>query len=227
MVKLRRAFYDAPDELRKDLGSGLSRLEEIVGPTISRRQAADILGVSHTALDRWVNKGEIASLPSSSGRSEIPVSHVVDLLGRVDDRREQHGSSWLASLIHDQQREADRLTGTTDLLPRRSLRKPFHGHRRAELRSLAVHRLLAARLDKVTVAEADRRLRQWTESGAIHPHWASQWQRVLALPREKIAKTISSDSEAARELRQSSPFVGLLTEQERKRLHERLRDLVS
>jgi len=41
---------------------------------------------------------------------------------------------------------------------------------------------------------------------------------VLALPLPRIAKTISADTKRARELRQTSPFAGVLTEQERRRL---------
>jgi hypothetical protein len=38
------------------------------------------------------------------------------------------------------------------------------------------------------------------------------------MPLPEVAKAISSDTARARELRQTSPFAGALTEQERRRL---------
>ena len=41
-----------------------------------------------------------------------------------------------------------------------------------------------------------------------------EWGRILEMPIYRIAKTISSDTPRARELRQTSPFAGVLSEQE-------------
>jgi hypothetical protein len=90
------------------------------------------------------------------------------------------------------------------------------------------HRLSGAhRLDERLVREARKRLSRWRKSDAIHPHWADEWDRVLEMPVGKIAKLISSNSERARELRQSSPFAGVLTEQERRRVVRMVEDRVS
>ena len=48
--------------------------------------------------------------------------------------------------------------------------------------------------------------------------WAMEWGRILEMPIYRIAKTISSDTPRARELRQTSPFAGVLSEQERREL---------
>ncbi len=100
------------------------------------------------------------------------------------------------------------------LLPRRHDRT----HRVAELQALAYHRLVAERLDERLVAQARRRLERSRANGSIHPQWAEQWERTLSMSVPEVAQAISSDSKKARALRQTSPFAGVLTEQERRRL---------
>jgi hypothetical protein len=73
-------------------------------------------------------------------------------------------------------------------------------------------------LDEQVVRDARRRLERWRERGTIDPKWADEWELVLDMPLPKIATLISSDSKRARELRQSSPFAGVLTPQERRKL---------
>jgi hypothetical protein len=68
------------------------------------------------------------------------------------------------------------------------------------------------------VNDARRRVRRWREGCRLHPRWAERWEQVLALPVEEIRKAISADTVAARELRQTSPFAGALTKQERQRI---------
>lgn len=107
------------------------------------------------------------------------------------------------------------------ILPRRLLRDAGRrGHRRAALRGLAYHRAVALRLDAALVTDARRRLSRWRQEERIDPRWADAWDEVLSLPVERIAKLIGSDSERARDLRQSSPFAGALNEQERQRVLE-------
>ena len=53
-----------------------------------------------------------------------------------------------------------------------------------------------------------------------------EWERILTrLNAREIARFLRSDTPMARRLRQSSPFAGVLTEAERKRirLHEKAR----
>src|SRR5471032_3328980 len=83
IVGLRRANRRTDEETHRDLEPALSYLEEIVGPTLSRAETARLLGISHTALDRWVDKGDIPAVVTPSGRREIPLSQVVDLLERL------------------------------------------------------------------------------------------------------------------------------------------------
>jgi hypothetical protein len=51
-----------------------------------------------------------------------------------------------------------------------------------------------------------------------------RWETLLAQPVEEIRRVISADSEAAADLRQSSPFAGSLSEPERRRIVEIVRE---
>lgn len=218
LVGLRRALHTISDQqTREDLAVAADCLERLVGPTVSRAATARILGVSQTALDRWIGKGEIAAVITPGGRREVPLSQVVDLLEAVDRERGK-GPLALAGVIGGRRERAGRLD-TERLLPARARnREPIRGHRLAELRSLAYHRAVAAGLDDNEVADARRRLVHWQADGKIHARWASEWQGVLDQPLPEIAKLIGADSQRARALRQSSPFVGLLNEQARRRV---------
>jgi hypothetical protein len=63
-------------------------------------------------------------------------------------------------------------------------------------------------------------LRRWEDSARIDPRWADEWHRLLEKPTTEIAAEIASGSPRAAQLRQTSPFAGLLTTQERRRLTE-------
>jgi hypothetical protein len=92
------------------------------------------------------------------------------------------------------------------------------------LNSLAYHRLVADRLDPLMIARARRRLDRWAEGDRVDPRWIEEWRHVLALPPEQVKRRISSGSARASELRQTSPFAGFLTEQERRRLAGQVED---
>jgi hypothetical protein len=213
ILRLRRAEDLADPPLRGELRSVREFLEELTGPTVSRAQAARLLGVSQTALDRWIGKGEITAVLTPQGRREIPLSELVGLLEEIEQLGDRSGRP-LASVIRERRRRSADDVDLDRLIPRRGRR----GHRVAELQALAYHRLVAERLDEDIVDNARRRLRRWRSQGRVDPRWAEEWERVLELPLPRIAKTISADTKRARELRQTSPFAGVLTEQERRRL---------
>jgi hypothetical protein len=212
IARLRKAHRLGSQAVRDEIEPVLAHLEGLVGQTVSRAEAARLLGISQTALDRWVAKGELASVLTPRGRREVPLAHVVDLIERIEA-----GNADVASVMRDRRRAAETIT-TAGLLPRQHREPGLHGHRRAELHSLAYHRAVARHLDEAMVGEARRRLSRWRQQGRIHPRWAREWERVLALPVSEISRTIGSDTPRARQLRQSSPFAGMLTEQERRRI---------
>lgn len=213
ILRLRRLEHRADPETRAELSEVRQFLEDVGGPTISRAKAARALGISQTALDRWIAKGDLAVVTTPRGRREVPLSELIELLLEVE-KTGGHPSRPLAPVMRERQRRASEEVDLDRLLPR----KRGRSHKTAELQSLAYHRLVAERLDEHGVDRARQRLRKWIDSGRIHPSWAEEWTRLLEMPLQRIAKAISADTIRARELRQTSPFAGLLTEQERHRL---------
>jgi len=214
ILRLRRAERSADAHLQPEIASARALLEEIAGSTVRPAEAARSLGISHASLNRWLDSGEIATVLTPHGRREIPLSELVELVEEVEQARAAGARRPLARVIHERQRRAEEAVDLKRLLPRRRPRS----HRVPELQALAYHRLVAERLDEQMVGEARRRLRRRAEEGRIHPHWADEWERILAMPPPEIANEISADTKRARELRQTSPFAGMLTEQERRRL---------
>jgi hypothetical protein len=214
ILRLRRAERTADEAVRLQIEPVLDYLERLLGPTVSRAEAARSLGISQTALGRWIKKGDIAAVLTPRGRREVPLPQLLDLLEEVEGRRDKEGSLALASVIRARRRRAEAIEADR-LLPRPA--RP-RAHRAPELRSLAYHRAVADRLDERVIDDARKRLRRWREGDRIDPRWADAWEKVLRQPPSQVAKLIASDSKRARELRQSSPFAGVLTEQERRRV---------
>lgn len=103
---------------------------------------------------------------------------------------------------------------------------PYSSHRLLEARSLAMHALIAARIARnpELLGKARENLERWSSRwGDDPPRWAREWQALLGRPWPEIAALITEPSENAARLRQSSPFAGLLTPEERKRIHETFR----
>lgn len=95
---------------------------------------------------------------------------------------------------------------------------PMDSHRRAQERSLAAHRLIAARLldDSAVVERAKGRLQRWTREGRIHLEWSSRWSALLERPLQDIAEVLVDPSQS--DLRQTSPFAGEIDPRERWKL---------
>lgn len=100
-------------------------------------------------------------------------------------------------------------------------------HRIIEARSLAMHCLAARKVgaDRRLLDAVRRRLATWTKrygEGTL-PHALGEWREILDRPWPEIAALITDPGEAAVRLRQSSPFAGLLTQAERRRVYEAFR----
>jgi excisionase family DNA binding protein len=224
ILRLRRAARIADPQLRAEIVPVLEFLEDIAGQTVRPADAARLLGISQPALKRWLDGGKISAVTTPRGRREIPLSELLDLLEEVEEEvRDEPGGRPITRVIRERERRADESVDLQRLIPRRSRRS----HRTAELQALAYHRLIAERLDDEVVEEARARLRRWHREGHIDPRWFDQWEHVLALPLPQIKKAIGADTKRARELRQTSPFAGMLTEQERQRLVKAVEDRAS
>lgn len=202
-VRLRRAHRRNPAD--EDLEAVRASLERAAGPTVGRAASARLLGVSQTALDRWIATGDVPVVLTPHGRREVPLAALLDLIEAV----EAHGAERrpLAAALRVQR------ASTTP--PRRHRDQPS-GHRAAELRGLAYHRAVARRLDDAHMADARARLRRWRDEGRIHPRYADAWEELLTGPRSRLLELLRADDADAATLRQSSPFAGALDERERR-----------
>jgi hypothetical protein len=219
IVRLRRAERDAPNP---DLAAVREDLESELGETVSRHLSAGLLGVSHTALNRWIAAGDIPVVITCEGRKEVPVSALLELYERVNEER-RSGRRRLHTLepaMAEARRRASRMRPESVLAGEH---EPRDRHRTSELRSLAYHRAIARRLRRPMVEMARSRIRRWKEAGKLDERHAAAWEEVLDMPISEIRRTITADTQLARDLRQNSPFGGLLSEPERRAILEKVR----
>ncbi len=101
---------------------------------------------------------------------------------------------------------------------------------RIEERSIALHRAVAERirgnpkLMEEAIINLQRYLKQSFSDSRRPVSSLVEWQELLENQSlEEILDFMVSDSERARRLRQSSPFAGILTPQERWRIYEAYR----
>ena len=99
---------------------------------------------------------------------------------------------------------------------------------REDRRSLALHRKIAQRLRQApeTVLEtAQTNVQQMREQ---HPHARTlldEWDRILARPVESIIETLVDPSTHTRDLRNVTPFAGVLTDAERTAVYKRFTEV--
>lgn len=99
-------------------------------------------------------------------------------------------------------------------------------HRLLEARSLAMHAVIARKIqrDRKLLDIARENLKRWRRRWDDHPpQWLIEWEQLLAWPWPHLAALITEPSENAARLRQSSPFAGVLSDQERRRIYEAFR----
>jgi hypothetical protein len=186
-------------------------LSEVVGQTLLPAQAARLLGVSQSALQRWTVSGDIPTVLTPEGRREVPLNAVVDLLEELELSDAKRP---LSTVIRQRRGRSVETADLNRLVPPQRRRR----HEAAQLHSLAYHRLVSERLDAAMIAQAQRRLDRWEAEDLVDARWIEEWRRVLSLPIEQVKRRIGARTTRASELRQTSPFAGVLTEQERARL---------
>jgi hypothetical protein len=102
----------------------------------------------------------------------------------------------------------------------------YSPHRLIEARSLAMHAVIARKIecDPTLLAVSHRNLERWASRWLDEPPlWLKEWRALLRRPWSQIASIITEQSEASARLRQSSPFAGVLTPAERRRIYEAFR----
>ncbi len=100
------------------------------------------------------------------------------------------------------------------------------GLRREQLASLWLHRAVAGRLAQDPAAVLDHARANLEELSREHPSartWLDAWGRALDGGAEEVLQVLTSPAESAAELRQNSPFAGVLDEAERRRVLDAFR----
>jgi hypothetical protein len=98
----------------------------------------------------------------------------------------------------------------------------YSDHSRLDERSLAMHQLIAAKVqaDPALLDKARENVRRWQASDGSPKLALAEWEQILDGPSNQVAQFLAERSERATRLRQSSPFAGILTEAERRTIYE-------
>lgn len=212
LLALRQTAQALPHDA--GLAAVRASLERELGQTISMRLAGQLLGVSHTAIQRWVSKGDLATVYAPSGGKEIPIGEVLDLYEQVVAARAGGRRHVIEPAMRQARERAERLDPQALVADA----PDDGGHRRAERRALAYHRAVARTLRRKDVNDAYQRLLAWRQNGRIDPRYADEWERLLKEPMPVIRNTLGKDTQHMRDLRQNSPFAGMLGERERSKI---------
>jgi DNA-binding transcriptional regulator YiaG len=105
--------------VRAELTPVIEGLREELEPTMSKRQAAAVIGISVPTLDKWIARRLLPVQSAASGRPRVARDAVLDLAERVEDLRRAGESRHLVATAVDRmlredaryQREFDDLYG--------------------------------------------------------------------------------------------------------------------
>jgi hypothetical protein len=125
-----------------------------------------------------------------------------------------------------QRRKAAGLKAVVRWVTEEPLPSTYSSHRLLEARSLAMHALIASKIerDQALLAIPRNNIERWSARWkGDAPAWLYEWIEVLKQPWSRVAALITEPSERAARLRQSSPFAGVLSKEERRRIYEAFR----
>jgi hypothetical protein len=97
------------------------------------------------------------------------------------------------------------------------------GHQRIDRRSLALHRAISMKLlaQPELIEIARENLDRWSLArGRSQPYWDA-WREILNRPLPEILDLLHEESERMTDLRQATPFAGVLEPAERWAVYER------
>ena len=166
---------------------------------VSIGDAMRLTGRSRNTIKRWVDRELLTGFRNPTNRELfVPRDQLMRLVNLSSATTERPGS-----------RAASRRAGATD----------HNRHREAEVRSLEMHRRIADRIrrDPAVLKRALERTAGWLDgsvSFAGSRSYAERWHELLTGPRAQLVQMLTGDDEAARALRQSSPFAGTLSNRE-------------
>lgn len=88
----------------------------------------------------------------------------------------------------------------------------MHPHRLAEIRSIELHRIVAELItaDPTIIDRARDRVANWATTSRVPDAVVAAWSDLLAQPASVVAEQITVDDETMRDLRQNTPFAGVV-----------------
>ena len=104
--------------------------------------------------------------------------------------------------------------------------RQYSDHRILDARSLAMHCKIAQKiaLDPALLNKAKANLERWSAKAPDpKPRYLREWQEILERPWPEIAEFITSMRDEATRLRSSTPFAGVLTDEEREKVYAAFR----
>lgn len=102
----------------------------------------------------------------------------------------------------------------------------YSDQRILDARSLAMHCMIARKISENPrlLEKAKNNLARWrTKTTGPQPQYLKEWAEILERPWPEIANLITEMSDEATRLRSSSPFAGVLSQQERNRIYAAFR----
>ena len=97
------------------------------------------------------------------------------------------------------------------------------GHPHIDRRSLEMARLVVEKIDAdpSLFRVAHENLRRWRRvRGGTLPPCREEWKELLKCPWSEIRNILLDESDEGQRLRSSHPFAGVLSEKERRRIHD-------
>lgn len=105
IVRLRHTARRHAD-VRDEVAPVIADLREDLEPTLTKRAAADIIGISLPTLNKWVARGLLPVERTRGGRPRLLRDAVLELAERIDDLRQMGENTHLvAAAVERLQRE--------------------------------------------------------------------------------------------------------------------------
>lgn len=170
------------------------------GPRLDIMQGSTIARAERSKADELLTTGEAARLLSSSRQ------HVVDLCDRGDLPFSTTG-------VHRRVRRSDveALRTRTDRLTRDQTRSLW-------LAYAVAGAIVQDPLTTIGVAKQNLQRLQAQHTRGRLARWLGEWEALLDGPVEEVLATLTSRTPRARELRQNTPFAGVLPDDQRVRV---------
>lgn len=93
-------------EIRAELEPVIDGLRRDLDETMSKTQAAKVIGVSVPTLDKWIEQRIVPVERATSGRPRVPRDTALDLAERVSDLRDRgRERNLIVAVVHQLQRD--------------------------------------------------------------------------------------------------------------------------